>query len=342
MSTSMRGIGGKRATGGHRLVVDTHSRAPHVTSRRQHSQNLCRCRLAPAEVPRASATVSPTTSETEECTVSDRFSVELYDHGSMAEHLVAGSSGVQDAVSGTAQDVTAALQTAAKDTMLAARRLERQQSRAREQTTYKIAAIAASTGVTAMAITAVYFRFTWNMRDGVDFPTLEAAATLLLTFGGVVGMEMWARWAHKVLWHENEAGWSLHKSHHVPRVGPFEANDIYAICNAVPAISLCLYGFLTPTLMGGVCFGAGLGITLFGIMYMFIHDGMVHRRFPVGPIADVPYLKRCAVAHQLHHSEKYGGVPWGMFLGPQELEAIGAKEELDRLCTELTISGKKK
>ncbi len=37
-----------------------------------------------------------------------------------------------------------------------------------------------------MAITAVHFRFTWNMRDGVDFPTLEAAATLLLTFGGVV------------------------------------------------------------------------------------------------------------------------------------------------------------
>ena len=33
--------------------------------------------------------------------------------------------------------------------------------------------------------------------------------------------------------------------------------------------------------MGGVCFGAGLGITIFGIMYMFIHDGMVHRRFPV-------------------------------------------------------------
>jgi hypothetical protein len=53
---------------------------------------------------------------------------------------------------------------------------------------------------------------------------------------------MWARWAHKALWHENEAGWSLHKSHHVPRVGPFEANDIYAIANAVPAMGLCLYG----------------------------------------------------------------------------------------------------
>ena len=50
---------------------------------------------------------------------------------------------------------------------------------------------------------------------------------------------------------------------------------------------------------------------------MFIHDGLVHRRFPVGPIADVPYLKRVAIAHKLHHSEKYDGVPWGLFLGPQ-------------------------
>ena len=57
----------------------------------------------------------------------------------------------------------------------------------------------------------------------------------------------------------------------------------------------------------------------------------------VGPIADVPYLRRVAVAHQLHHSEKYGGVPWGMFLGPQELEAVGAKEELDRMVAAQTL-----
>jgi len=30
----------------------------------------------------------------------------------------------------------------------------------------------------------------------------------------------------------------------------------------------------------------------------------------------VPYLKRVAIAHKLHHSEKYDGVPWGLFLGP--------------------------
>ena len=45
-----------------------------------------------------------------------------------------------------------------------------------------------------------------------------------------------------------------------------QANDIYAIMNAVPAMALCAYGFLTPGMTGGLCFGAGLGITLFGIM----------------------------------------------------------------------------
>lgn len=145
-------------------------------------------------------------------------------------------------------------------------------------------------------------------------------------------MEMWARWAHKALWHDYQPGWALHESHHVPRVGPFEKNDVFAVVNAIPAMSLCAYGFLTPTLGGGICFGFGLGITIFGMMYMFIHDGLVHRRFPVGPIADLPYMRRVAVAHKLHHSEKYKGVPWGLFLGPQELEAIGGKEDLDRLC----------
>lgn len=59
----------------------------------------------------------------------------------------------------------------------------------------------------------------------------------------------------------------------------------------------------------------------------------------MGPIAELPYLKRVAVAHQLHHAGKYGGAPWGMFLGPQELDSIpGAKEELDRMVAELDFS----
>jgi len=43
----------------------------------------------------------------------------------------------------------------------------------------------------------------------------------------------------------------------------------------------------------------GLGITVFGMAYMFVHDGLVHKRFPVGPIANVPYFRRVAAAHQV-------------------------------------------
>ena len=42
----------------------------------------------------------------------------------------------------------------------------------------------------------------------------------------------------------------------------------------------------------------GLGITVFGMAYMFVHDGLVHKRFPVGPIANVPYFRKVAAAHQ--------------------------------------------
>ena len=48
------------------------------------------------------------------------------------------------------------------------------------------------------------------------------------------------------------------------------------------------------------CFlGQGLGITVFGMAYMFVHDGLVHKRFPVGPIANVPYFRRVAAAHSV-------------------------------------------
>ncbi|GLI71541.1 hypothetical protein VaNZ11_016773 [Volvox africanus] len=215
-------------------------------------------------------------------------------------------------------------------------RLELKKQRVKDAMAYRFSAIAATVLVLSIAIVATYYRFHWHLAEEGDVPLDEMAATLLLVFGGIFGMEMYARFAHKVLWHDFELGWALHKSHHEPRTGPFEANDIYAVVNAVPAMVLCAYGFLTPHVIGGVCFGAGLGITLFGIMYMFFHDGLVHKRFPVGPIAEVPYMKRILVAHQIHHTNKFDGVPFGMFLGPQELESVpGGKEELDRMLAAL-------
>ncbi|EFJ12773.1 hypothetical protein SELMODRAFT_14977, partial [Selaginella moellendorffii] len=196
-----------------------------------------------------------------------------------------------------------------------------------ERSTYLFAAVASTVGITTLAAASVYYRFVWQMQVG-EVPVLEMFGTFSLAFGAAVGMEFWARWAHKALWHASL--WDMHESHHRPREGPFELNDVFAIVNAVPAIALLAYGFFNKGLFPGLCFGAGLGITVFGMAYMFVHDGLVHRRFPVGPIANVPYFQKVAAAHKLHHADLFQGVPYGLFLGPKELEEVGGSEELER------------
>ena len=52
-------------------------------------------------------------------------------------------------------------------------------------------------------------------------------------------------------------------------------------------------------------------------------------------------MRRVVAAHKLHHTERYGGVPFGLFLGPQELEAIGAGPELDRLVAEMEAADRR-
>ncbi|RCV35063.1 hypothetical protein SEVIR_7G220800v4 [Setaria viridis] len=210
----------------------------------------------------------------------------------------------------------------------AARRIEERKARKQsERRTYLVAAVMSSLGVTSMAVAAVYYRFSWQMEGG-EVPVTEMFGTFALSVGAAVGMEFWARWAHRALWHASL--WHMHESHHRPREGPFELNDVFAIINAVPAISLLSYGFFHRGFVPGLCFGAGLGITLFGMAYMFVHDGLVHRRFPVGPIANVPYFRRVAAAHKIHHMDKFEGVPYGLFLGPKELEEVGGLDELEK------------
>lgn len=211
--------------------------------------------------------------------------------------------------------------------ILASKMAEKLARKRSERFTYLVAAVMSSFGITSMAVMAVYYRFAWQMEGG-EVPFSEMFGTFALSVGAAVGMEFWARWAHRALWHASL--WHMHESHHRPREGPFELNDVFAITNAVPAIALLSYGFFNKGLVPGLCFGAGLGITVFGMAYMFVHDGLVHKRFPVGPIANVPYFRRVAAAHQLHHSDKFNGVPYGLFLGPKEVEDVGGKEELEK------------
>jgi hypothetical protein len=58
--------------------------------------------------------------------------------------------------------------------------------RRREQLTYQVSAIAASVGVTGLAILATYLRFAWHVADEGSMPWAELVGTLALVAGGAV------------------------------------------------------------------------------------------------------------------------------------------------------------
>ena len=129
-------------------------------------------------------------------------------------------------------------------------------------------------------------------------------------------MEPWAAFLHRKVWHG--ALWRIHRSHHRRRLGRFEANDVFSVLHAPPAIALILYGCLGPVgVLREVAFAVGLGMTAFGLAYVVVHDGLVHGRLKVAALAQVPSLARIRAAHLVHH--RRAGAPYGLFRGPAEL-----------------------
>ncbi|KAL5727254.1 beta-carotene 3-hydroxylase [Ranunculus cassubicifolius] len=178
-----------------------------------------------------------------------------------------------------------------------------------------------------MIFLAVYYRFTLQMEDET-LPFTDMCNAFASSIAAAVGMEVLSGWIHKVMWHG--CLWHIHESHHRARQGSFEFNDVFAVVNAVPAIALINFGFFHNGIVPEICFGAGIGMTVLGMAYIFVHNGIVHGRFPVGPIASIPYFRKVAAAHQIHHSNKFNGVPYGLFLGPKELLEVGGSEELEK------------
>ncbi|WP_231511677.1 sterol desaturase family protein [Chondromyces apiculatus] len=134
--------------------------------------------------------------------------------------------------------------------------------------------------------------------------------TALLT---AVAMELWAALLHGRLWHGPL--WSVHGSHHRRRKGAWERNDALSVLHAPLAMALILHGCLAvPGVTREIAFGVGIGMTLFGVAYVLVHDGLVHRRLPVAWLARIPYLARVRDAHLVHH--RTNAAPHGLFLGP--------------------------
>lgn len=143
-------------------------------------------------------------------------------------------------------------------------------------------------------------------------PPFAGPILFLLT---VAAMEGFAYVAHRWLMHG--PGWFLHASHHRPRTGRWEANDLYAVIFALPSILL---------IAGGVQWGwgawatwVGAGIAAYGAIYFGFHDVIVHRRLNHRYVPRSRYMKRIVQAHRLHHvvETKHGTVSFGFLWAPR-------------------------
>jgi len=151
---------------------------------------------------------------------------------------------------------------------------------------------------------------------------------LLLTFAVMEGV---AVFSHKYVMHGFL--WCWHESHHLPREGMFEKNDLFAAIFAVPSIILFYLGTVGDSRLLWV----GGGILLYGIMYFVFHDVIVHRRVRTGYKAKSPYMRRIIEAHWVHHSTsgKEGAVSFGFLYSPP-VDAL--VRERDRRQKELAVS----
>lgn len=134
---------------------------------------------------------------------------------------------------------------------------------------------------------------------------------ILLTILGFTAMEFFSYAVHRYVFHG--ILWRVHQTHHTPRKGWFEFNDIFSLIFAV--VSMALMIFAEKPLSNSLAFPVGLGIALYGFFYFITHDLFTHRRF-------LPFKSQNGIlltiraAHQKHHQsiEKPGIEPFGLFI----------------------------
>ena len=154
---------------------------------------------------------------------------------------------------------------------------------------------------------------------------------LLLFVATVAVMEGVAYVAHR--WVMHGPGWFLHASHHAPRDGNWELNDLYAVIFAIPSFALLLGGVQLGWWPGFTWVGAG--VAAYGAIYFGFHDVIVHRRLAHRYVPRSSYMKRIVQAHRLHHAvtTKRGTVSFGFLWAPdpRRLKAALQSSELPKI-----------
>lgn len=137
---------------------------------------------------------------------------------------------------------------------------------------------------------------------------------VLIVLAAFIGMEMVAWLAHKYIMHGFL--WYLHKDHHKKEdEGFLEHNDFFFIIFAIPGIASLFIGLQNDF---NFFFWIGLGITLYGMAYFFVHDIFIHQRFKIFRNSDHAYFQAIRRAHKMHHKhlQKEQGECFGMLWVP--------------------------
>ena len=133
---------------------------------------------------------------------------------------------------------------------------------------------------------------------------------ILVLLGTFVIMEGITWLTHKYVMHGFL--WSLHESHHVPRHGIFEKNDLFFLIYATMAMILMYFGWENLDYR----FWMGVGVTAYGLTYFILHDVFIHRRGKWLDKLDNPYFRAMRKAHKVHHKKmgKEDGEEFGLLL----------------------------
>ena len=135
-----------------------------------------------------------------------------------------------------------------------------------------------------------------------------------IVFFAFVGMELVAWLTHKYVMHG--LLWLLHKDHHKKESsGFFEHNDFFFLVFAIPGISGLFFGMQQDY---NYLFWMGLGITMYGFTYFFVHDIFIHQRFKLLRNSNNRYFSAIRRAHKVHHKHlgKHDGECFGMLWVP--------------------------
>lgn len=128
---------------------------------------------------------------------------------------------------------------------------------------------------------------------------MEIFLNALIVIGTFLFMEGVAWFTHKYIMHGFL--WIWHRSHHEPRKGRFERNDLFAVVFSIPSIGLFIVTpYITDTFYP---YSIAIGVLLYGIFYFLFHDVIVHQRLRFPANTKKGYLGRLIRAHYHHHKK---------------------------------------